>query len=193
MNSFIHSFSHSFVCIFIHSFVSSIYSLTDWLIPFFLSFFAAESRVRRSLRSSASSSRSSRAPYHASQRGIRRSASSSSLGSMAGIDHGDRADEEHSEQSENALVREHLKKCFSQQGTFHTWCVFRPLTMSSLWVTRNLKRRERGCPGRQKWQPKVIIFSLSVIWLDKFVQRDLKQRHSDTLCETEAFHHGCQK
>lgn len=69
----------------------------------------AESRVRRSLRSSASSSRSSRAPYHASQRGIRRSASSSSLGSMAGIDHGDRVDEEHSEQSENALSGNILK------------------------------------------------------------------------------------
>ena len=109
MNSFIHLFSHSFVRMFIHSFVSSIYSLTDWLIPFFLSFFAAESRVRRSLRSSASSSRSSRAPYHASQRGIRRSASSSSLGSMAGIDHGDRVDEEHSEQSENALSGNILK------------------------------------------------------------------------------------
>ena len=109
MNSFIHSFIHSFLRIFIHSFVSSIYSLTDWLIPFFPPFFAADSRVRRSLRSSASSSRSSRAPYHASQRGIRRSASSSSLGSMAGIDHGDRVDEEHSEQSENALSGNILK------------------------------------------------------------------------------------
>ena len=109
MNSFIHSFIHSFIRIFIHSFVSSIYSLTDWLISFFPPFFAADSRVRRSLRSSASSSRSSRAPYHASQRGIRRSASSSSLGSMAGIDHGDRVDEEHSEQSENTLSGNILK------------------------------------------------------------------------------------
>ena len=101
--SFIHLFAYSFT----HSFLP--FWFIDWLIPFFLPFFAAESRVRRSLRSSASSSRSSRAPYHASQRGIRRSASSSSLGSMAGIDHGDRVDEEHSEQSENALSGNILK------------------------------------------------------------------------------------
>ena len=105
--SFIHLFAYSFT----HSFLPFWFIdwLTDWLIPFFLPFFAAESRVRRSLRSSASSSRSSRAPYHASQRGIHRSASSSSLGSMAGIDHGDRVDEEHSEQSENALSGNILK------------------------------------------------------------------------------------
>lgn len=62
----------------------------------------AESRLGKSQRSSTSSSRSSRAPYHASKRSMRRSASSSSLGSMAGKD-GDRADDEHSQQSENGL------------------------------------------------------------------------------------------
>ena len=185
--SFIQLFAYSFT----HSFLPFWFIdwLTDWLIPFFLPFFAADSRVRRSLRSSASSSRSSRAPYHASQRGIRRSASSSSLGSMAGIDHGDRADEEHSEQSENALSGNILKSASVNKVTF-IHVVFK---MSSLWVTRDLKQRERGCPGRQKWQLEVNIFSLSVLWLDKFVQRDLKQRHSDTLCETEAFNQGCRK
>ena len=187
MNSFIHSFIHSFLRIFIHSFISSIYSLTDWLIPFFLSFFAADSRVRRSLRSSASSSRSSRAPYHASQRGIRRSASSSSLGSMAGIDHGDRVDEEHSEQSENALSGNILKSASVNKVPFIHDVFFvllgcRRYGLLGTWMSRT-----------SKWQPEVNIFALSVLWLDKFIQRDVKQRHSDTLCETEAFHQGCQK
>lgn len=28
-----------------------------------------------------------------------------------------------------------------------------------------------------------------MLWLDKFEQRELKQRHPDSLCETESFHH----
>ena len=39
-----------------------------------------------------------------------------------------------------------------------------------------------------KWQPEVDIFSLSVLWLDKFIQQELKQKHSDSLCETKVFH-----
>ena len=38
-----------------------------------------------------------------------------------------------------------------------------------------------------KRQPKVAIFSLSVLWLDKFIQQELKQKHSDSLCETKVF------
>ena len=53
---------------------------------------------------------------------------------------------------------------------------------------RDLKQRERWRPGRQKWQQEVDIFSLSVSCLDKFVQREWKQRHSDSLCETWVFH-----
>ena len=75
---------------------------------------------------------------------------------MAGIDHGDRADEEHSEQSENALSGNILKSASVNKVTF-IHVVFK---MSSLWVTRE---RERGCPGRQKWQLEVNIFSLSVL------------------------------
>ena len=82
---------------------------------------------------------------------------------MAGIDHGDRVDEEHSEQSENALSGNILKSASVNKVPFIHDVFFRPLTMSSLWVTRNLKRRERGCPGRRKWQPEVNIFSLSVL------------------------------
>ena len=75
---------------------------------------------------------------------------------MAGIDHGDRVDEEHSEQSENALSGNILKSASVNKVPFiHK--------MSSLWVARDVKRRERGCPGRQKWQPEVNIFSLSVL------------------------------
>ena len=40
----------------------------------------------------------------------------------------------------------------------------------------------------KKWQPEVDIFSFSVLRLDKFVQRESKQRHSDSLCETKVFH-----
>ena len=40
--------------------------------------------------------------------------------------------------------------------------------------------RERWRPGRHKWQTEVDICSLSVLWLDKFVQRVLKQRPSGT-------------
>ena len=36
-------------------------------------------------------------------------------------------------------------------------------------------------PGRRKWQPEDYIFFLSVLWLDKFVQQELKQRHSESL------------
>ena len=39
----------------------------------------------------------------------------------------------------------------------------------------------RSRPGRQKWLPEVDIFSLSALRLDKFVQQELKQRHSDLL------------
>ena len=53
---------------------------------------------------------------------------------------------------------------------------------------RDLKQRERWRRTRKKWQPEVYISSLSVLWLDKFVQRELKQRHPDSLCETESFH-----
>ena len=28
-----------------------------------------------------------------------------------------------------------------------------------------------------------------MLWLDKFEQRELKQRHPDSLCQTESFHH----
>ena len=51
-----------------------------------------------------------------------------------------------------------------------------------LWTIRNPKQQE--C---QKWQPEVDIFSLSVLWLNKFIQQELKQRHSE-LCETKEFH-----
>ena len=53
---------------------------------------------------------------------------------------------------------------------------------------RDFKQRERWRPGRQKWQPEIDILSLSVLWLDKFVQRELKRRHSNALCETKVFH-----
>ena len=55
-------------------------------------------------------------------------------------------------------------------------------------VSRDLKQRERWRPRRQKWQPEVDIFSLSVLSLDKYVQQGLKQRYSDSSCQTEAFH-----
>ena len=62
-----------------------------------LCYFSAEGRLGKipssNLRSSASNSRSSRAPYHVSRRSIRRSVSSTSLGSMAGKD-GDHIDDE---------------------------------------------------------------------------------------------------
>ena len=45
------------------------------------------------------------------------------------------------------------------------------------WDIREPKQPESWRPGRQKWQPEVDIFSLTVLWLDKFVQRELKQRH----------------
>ena len=51
-----------------------------------------------------------------------------------------------------------------------------------LWTVRDLKQQE--C---QKWQPEVDIFSLSVLWLNKFIQQELKQRHSK-MCETKVFH-----
>ena len=37
-------------------------------------------------------------------------------------------------------------------------------------------------------QKLILFFSLSVLWLDKFVQQELKQRLSDSLCETKVFH-----
>ena len=55
-------------------------------------------------------------------------------------------------------------------------------------ASRDRKQWQRWRPGRQKWQPEVDIFPLSVLWLGTFVQREFKQRHSDSLCETEAFH-----
>ena len=55
-------------------------------------------------------------------------------------------------------------------------------------VIRDLKQRERWRLGRQKWQLEVGIFSFSVLWIDKSVRVELKQRHSDALCETESFH-----
>ena len=58
-----------------------------------------------------------------------------------------------------------------------------------MWHNRDLNQRKCWCPGCQKWQLEVDIFTLSVLWLDKFVQRD-KQRHSDniSLSETKVFH-----
>ena len=53
---------------------------------------------------------------------------------------------------------------------------------------RDLKQWERWCLGRLKWRPEVHIFSLPVLWLNKFVQPELKQGHSDSLCETKVFH-----
>ena len=49
---------------------------------------------------------------------------------------------------------------------------------------------KRWRPGHHKWRPEINIFSLSGPWLDKFLQRELKQRHWtwDLLCETEPFH-----
>lgn len=61
-----------------------------------------DSRLGKSLKS-ISSSRSSRAPYMTSQRSMRRSASSNSLGSMAGKD-GVRSDDDLSEHSEQSSV-----------------------------------------------------------------------------------------
>ena len=55
-------------------------------------------------------------------------------------------------------------------------------------IIRDLKQRERWRPGRHKWQLEVDIFSFSVLWLDKSVRVELKQRHSDSLWETESFH-----
>ena len=48
--------------------------------------------------------------------------------------------------------------------------------------------RERWRPGRQKWRREVDIFALLAVWLDKFVQRQSKQGHSNSLCEIKAFH-----
>ena len=48
--------------------------------------------------------------------------------------------------------------------------------------SRHRKQRQRWRRGRQKWQAEVDILSLSVFKLGTFVQRDLKQRHSDSLC-----------
>jgi len=38
------------------------------------------------------------------------------------------------------------------------------------WLIRDLKQGERWRPGRHKCQTEVDIFSLSVLWLDKFLQ-----------------------
>ena len=35
---------------------------------------------------------------------------------------------------------------------------------------------------------KLIFSQISAIWLEKFVQWELKQRHSDSLCQTKVFH-----
>ena len=51
---------------------------------------------------------------------------------------------------------------------------------------KDLKQREPSRPGRQKWRPEVDIFSPSALWLDKFVQQELKQRHSDLLWDESA-------
>ena len=62
------------------------------------------------------------------------------------------------------------------------------------WLIRHLKQRERWRPGRHKWtkwQTEVDIFSLSVLWLDKFVQRELKQKHSDSLYGMRHRTSGC--
>ena len=42
-------------------------------------------------------------------------------------------------------------------------------------VNMDLKQRERWRPGRQKWQPEVDIFSLSLLSLDKYLHQELKQ------------------
>ena len=76
---------------------------------------------------------------------------------------------------ETYYVTAHKAPCraasFSQNGK-----------MISNW---DFKEQERWCPGRQKWQPEVDIFSLLVLRLNKFIQWDLNQRYSDLLCETE--------
>ena len=52
-----------------------------------------------------------------------------------------------------------------------------------------LRNEKIDVPDRgRKNQLLVAIFSLSLIWLNKFVQQELKQRHSDSLCETKVFH-----
>ena len=56
---------------------------------------------------------------------------------------------------------------------------------------RDLKRRER--PGLQKWQPEVDIFSLSAVWPDKFIQQELKERLSDSLCATKVIHQATHR
>ena len=58
---------------------------------------------------------------------------------------------------------------------------------------RNAWRSPNECVGfeRENWPPSSKImateswyFTFSVVWLDKFVQQEIKQRHSHSLCET---------
>ena len=80
------------------------------------------------------------------------------------------------------LFFKHVGAC--HKGTSRT----APCMNISPLVSKDRKQWQRWRPGRQKWQPEVDIFPLSVLWLGTFVQREFKQRHSDSLCETEAFH-----
>lgn len=85
--------------------------------------------------------------------------------------------------------------CF--HGTVYKESVQKKQTVQTCWggrcsfphsiFIRNLEQQELWHRKCQKWQLEVFLFSLMVLWLDKFVA-GVKKRHSDLLCEIKKFH-----